>query len=49
MVGTPWAADTCDCLTETYGPRFTTPALLQEMADKGQSFYHRFGGEKSAA
>ena len=49
MVGTPWAADTCDRLTETYGPRFTTPALLQEMADKGQSFYHRFGGEKSAA
>jgi len=49
MVGTPWAADTCDRLTETYGPRFTTPALLQEMADKGQNFYHRFGGEKSAA
>ena len=49
MVGTPWAADTCDRLTETYGPRFTTPALLQEMADKGQSFYHRFDGEKSAA
>ena len=49
MVGTPWAADTCDRLAETYGPRFTTPTLLQEMADKGQSFYHRFGGEKSAA
>ena len=49
IVGTPWAAETCDRQTETYGPRFTTPTLLQEMANKGQSFYHRFGGEKSAA
>jgi 3-hydroxyacyl-CoA dehydrogenase/enoyl-CoA hydratase/3-hydroxybutyryl-CoA epimerase len=49
MVGTPWAAETSDRLAETYGPRFTTPALLREMADKGQSFYHRFRAEKAAA
>jgi 3-hydroxyacyl-CoA dehydrogenase/enoyl-CoA hydratase/3-hydroxybutyryl-CoA epimerase len=50
ILGAPYAADRCDQLTETYGDRFTTPGLLREMADKGQSFYGRFGPEaKSAA
>ncbi|MBF9051852.1 3-hydroxyacyl-CoA dehydrogenase [Roseobacter sp. HKCCD9010] len=50
ILGTPYAADRCDQLTEAYGDRFTTPGLLREMADKGQSFYGRFGPEaKSAA
>ena len=49
ILGTPYAADRCDQLTEAYGDRFTTPALLREMADKGQSFYGRFGPEARSA
>ena len=43
MLGTAYAAERCDQLSETFGPRFTCPPLLREMADKGQSFYGRFG------
>ncbi len=49
IIGTPYAAERCDQLTEKFGPRFTTPALLREMADKNQSFYGRFDRQKSAA
>ncbi len=43
ILGAPYAAERCDQLTETYGERFATPALLREMAEAGQSFYGRFG------
>jgi 3-hydroxyacyl-CoA dehydrogenase/enoyl-CoA hydratase/3-hydroxybutyryl-CoA epimerase len=43
MLGAAYAAERCDALSEAYGPRFTCPALLREMAEKGQSFYGRFG------
>ncbi|MBU2994735.1 3-hydroxyacyl-CoA dehydrogenase NAD-binding domain-containing protein [Octadecabacter sp. 1_MG-2023] len=43
ILGAPYAADRCDQMTEKFGPRFTCPTLLREMADKGQSFYGRFG------
>jgi len=49
IIGTPYAAERCDELTEMYGPRFATPALLREMGDKGQSFYGRFGQDAKAA
>jgi len=49
IIGTPYAAERCDQLTEEFGPRFATPSLLREMADKGQTFYGRFSDEKSAA
>ncbi|WP_210878225.1 3-hydroxyacyl-CoA dehydrogenase NAD-binding domain-containing protein [Roseovarius autotrophicus] len=49
IIGTPYAAERCDQLAEKFGPRFTTPALLREMADKGQGFYARFGGHSEAA
>ena len=49
MVGAPWAAEQCDLLTEKFGPRFTCPALLREMAEKTQSFYGRFGPEGQQA
>ncbi|SFS15597.1 3-hydroxyacyl-CoA dehydrogenase NAD-binding domain-containing protein [Yoonia litorea] len=49
MIGAPYAADRCDALTEAYGDRFKTPALLREMADKGQEFYKRFGSDAKAA
>ena len=43
MLGTPYAAERCDDLASRYGARFTCPALLREMGDKGQGFYARFG------
>ena len=49
IIGAPYAAERCDQLTEKFGPRFTTPALLREMADKGQNFYKRFGPEAQEA
>ncbi|MBY6065982.1 enoyl-CoA hydratase/isomerase family protein [Leisingera aquaemixtae] len=49
ILGTPYAAERCDSLTEQFGERFACPALLREMAEKGQSFYTRFAPEKSAA
>jgi 3-hydroxyacyl-CoA dehydrogenase/enoyl-CoA hydratase/3-hydroxybutyryl-CoA epimerase len=49
MLGTPYAAERCDQLTETYGDRFSTPDLLREMAGKGQSFYGRFGPQAKKA
>ncbi|MFY0311766.1 3-hydroxyacyl-CoA dehydrogenase NAD-binding domain-containing protein [Leisingera sp. D0M16] len=49
ILGTPYAAERCDSLAEKFGERFTCPALLREMAEKGQSFYTRFAPEKSAA
>ncbi len=49
IIGTPYAAERCDALTALFGDRFATPALLREMADKGQSFYGRFGQDAKAA
>mgnify|MGYP000353385843 CR=1 FL=1 len=49
IIGTPYAAERCDQLTEAYGDRFTCPPLLREMAQKGQSFYGRFDPEKASA
>ncbi|QBY01509.1 3-hydroxyacyl-CoA dehydrogenase [Rhodophyticola sp. CCM32] len=49
ILGTPYAADRCDQLAETYGDRFATPGLLREMAGKGQSFYDRFGPDAQKA
>jgi 3-hydroxyacyl-CoA dehydrogenase/enoyl-CoA hydratase/3-hydroxybutyryl-CoA epimerase len=43
ILGAPYAAARCDELTEKFGARFACPDLLREMADKGQSFYGRFG------
>jgi 3-hydroxyacyl-CoA dehydrogenase/enoyl-CoA hydratase/3-hydroxybutyryl-CoA epimerase len=49
MLGSPYAAERCDQLTEAHGDRFACPALLRDMADKGQSFYGRFGQKADAA
>ncbi len=43
ILGTPYAAERCDQLQAQFGDRFACPALLREMAEKGQSFYGRFG------
>ncbi|WP_457649887.1 3-hydroxyacyl-CoA dehydrogenase NAD-binding domain-containing protein [Profundibacter sp.] len=49
MIGETKAVEICDHLTKTYGERFSTPDLLREMADKGESFYGRFGKDAKAA
>ena len=47
IIGADEAVKRCDALTAEYGVRFTTPKLLREMAEQGQTFYGRFG--KAAA
>ncbi len=42
MIGAPRAVEICERLTAKYGPRFTAPRLLVEMATKGEAFYTRF-------
>lgn len=49
IIGAPYAAQRCDELTAKFGDRFTCPALLREMAEKGQTFYGRFAPEAQAA
>ncbi|MDN5568567.1 MAG: 3-hydroxyacyl-CoA dehydrogenase NAD-binding domain-containing protein, partial [Paracoccus sp. (in: a-proteobacteria)] len=49
MLGAARAVEICDRLTAEHGDRFAAPALLREMADKGDSFYGRFGAGKKAA
>ena len=39
----------CDRLAQAYGPRFTVPALLRDMAAKGETFYQRFGAKTPVA
>ena len=48
MLGAARAVEICDGLEKRHGKRFTTPALLHEMAAKGQGFYDRFGAAKAA-
>ena len=43
MIGAAKAVELCDQLTADYGTRFTAPALLRDLAAKGESFYGRFG------
>ena len=38
----------CDALAQKYGERFSPPPLLREMAEKGETFYGRFGGGEAA-
>ncbi|TNJ43966.1 3-hydroxyacyl-CoA dehydrogenase NAD-binding domain-containing protein [Phaeobacter sp. B1627] len=49
IIGAPYAAERCDQLTEAYGDRFACPALLREMAEKGQTFYGRFAPAEDQA
>lgn len=39
IIGAARAVEICEGLTETFGPRFTAPQMLREMAAKGQVFY----------
>ncbi|WP_374646410.1 3-hydroxyacyl-CoA dehydrogenase NAD-binding domain-containing protein [Tabrizicola sp.] len=49
MIGAARAVEICRGLTAQFGPRFHAPALLREMAEKGETFYGRFAGGKAAA
>ncbi len=49
MIGADKAVEICDGLTDAHGARFTTPALLRDLADKGDTFYGRFDTAQDAA
>jgi 3-hydroxyacyl-CoA dehydrogenase/enoyl-CoA hydratase/3-hydroxybutyryl-CoA epimerase len=42
MIGAAKAVEWCDDLTARHGARFTAPALLRDIAAKGDTFYGRF-------
>jgi 3-hydroxyacyl-CoA dehydrogenase/enoyl-CoA hydratase/3-hydroxybutyryl-CoA epimerase len=48
-MGTKTFVELCHRLAAKYGPRFTPPKLLEEMAAKGETFYGRFPPKKQAA
>ena len=47
--GLPAFIEEADRLAEQYGDRFKVPTLLREMAEKGETFYSRFGPKKAEA
>ena len=49
MIGLGKAVEICNGLTAAHGARFTTPKLLREMAEAGETFYGRFGPEVAKA
>ena len=49
MLGAERVVELADKLAAEHGERFAPPALLRDMAAKGESFYGRFGGQKQAA
>ncbi len=49
MIGAARAVEICDGLAAAHGVRFAAPALLRDLAAKGEGFYDRFGGRKAAA
>jgi 3-hydroxyacyl-CoA dehydrogenase / enoyl-CoA hydratase / 3-hydroxybutyryl-CoA epimerase len=44
IIGAAKAVDICDALAAAHGKRFAAPALLRDLAAKGEGFYARFGG-----
>ncbi|MEM7058068.1 MAG: 3-hydroxyacyl-CoA dehydrogenase NAD-binding domain-containing protein [Pseudomonadota bacterium] len=48
MMGAAKAKEICDDLAARFGERFTTPALLADMAAKEEHFYGRFAPAKAA-
>ncbi|WP_282094800.1 3-hydroxyacyl-CoA dehydrogenase NAD-binding domain-containing protein [Epibacterium ulvae] len=49
MLGAPYAAERAEALATEFGPRFTCPDLLKEMAENQEQFYKRFAPEQAAA
>ncbi len=48
IIGAARAVEICDGLEVVHGKRFAAPALLRDLAAKGQGFYDRFGARKVA-
>jgi 3-hydroxyacyl-CoA dehydrogenase/enoyl-CoA hydratase/3-hydroxybutyryl-CoA epimerase len=48
ILGAGRAVEICEGLAATQGARFEAPALLRDIAAKGDSFYARFGGGRAA-
>lgn len=48
ILGAARAVEICDDLKALYGARFEAPALLRDIAEKGDTFYDRFGGGQAA-
>ncbi|WP_212525441.1 3-hydroxyacyl-CoA dehydrogenase NAD-binding domain-containing protein [Actibacterium sp. MT2.3-13A] len=49
IIGAPRAVDLCTGLERAHGGRFAAPALLREMAERGESFYSRFAPDAAQA
>src|SRR6185312_10031982 len=49
MMGVKTFVALCERLAKTHGKRFAPSKLLLDMADKGESFYGRFGPPKAKA
>jgi 3-hydroxyacyl-CoA dehydrogenase/enoyl-CoA hydratase/3-hydroxybutyryl-CoA epimerase len=49
MIGAAKAVEICDRLSAAHGARFAAPALLREIAARGDSFYGRFAPASRAA
>jgi 3-hydroxyacyl-CoA dehydrogenase/enoyl-CoA hydratase/3-hydroxybutyryl-CoA epimerase len=49
MLGTRKFVALCQAFAKKYGPRFTPPKLLVEMADRNETFYSRFAPGRKAA
>jgi 3-hydroxyacyl-CoA dehydrogenase/enoyl-CoA hydratase/3-hydroxybutyryl-CoA epimerase len=49
IIGAAKAVEICDGLQAAYGKRYAAPALLRDIAAKGDSFYARFGGGLSSS
>jgi len=49
IIGAAKAVQICDGLEAAHGPRYAAPALLRDLAAKGEGFYDRFGGGRKSA
>lgn len=49
MLGAERAVEIAEKLAAEHGDRFAPPKLLRDMAEKGESFYGRFGSQQKAA
>ncbi|KFE36022.1 3-hydroxyacyl-CoA dehydrogenase NAD-binding domain-containing protein [Thioclava atlantica] len=48
IIGAGKAVEICEALTAQYGARFEAPALLRDLAAKGETFYGRYGEGQAA-
>jgi 3-hydroxyacyl-CoA dehydrogenase/enoyl-CoA hydratase/3-hydroxybutyryl-CoA epimerase len=49
IIGAAKAVEICDGLEAAHGVRYAAPALLRDLAAKGEGFYDRFGGGRKSA